>query len=448
MGVSKLFPRRRIIMLAAAVMSAFSFTGCAFNSSVESLLKAPMMNSEQESIYNALVYYTGEDIKLIYPKGGEYRSAYIMQDLDGDDEQEAVVFYELTKSSGADAEGFVRVNIIDRDSTGEWRSFYDHAGAGTTVERVLFNNFGNAGKTRMIIGYGYLTPTEKTMRIYSYTDGLLSTEYSAVYYKTVITDMNRDGSSDMLVINCNNENHQAYAELLSDVDGVVSCIADVKLSPDTVDLPNVVSGCIGNIEDGIQAVFIDGLLSSGYLSTEVLYWVDGVLRNPANIDGSELTALTTRASGLYSMDIDGDGIVEIPTTEPFPGYESSASAENMTLWNVFENYDVEGKYLSLTSASDGYCFILPVRWEGLVTVKTDSTTGEKVFYKFNSNLRESRLELMRIRTVDASEESEYMEKGYFTAAADEQHCFMVLLGDTDDSLLLTTSEVINNFYLL
>lgn len=438
----KLFIR---IKAAAVLLTAAIFTGCTFSSSIDSLLRAPMMNDEQEGIYSALTYYTGDNITLIYPKSGEYRSAYLMYDLDSDGTDEAIVFYEVSRTIGSDNSSMVRVNIIDRNDDGEWHSVYDHAGAGTTIERVLFTDFGESGKVRMVIGYGYLTPTEKTMRVYSYSDGVLNMEYSTPYYKTLIADLDRDGRDNIIVVNCNNENHQASAALISDRGNGITCTASVLLNAYTVDLPNIVFGSIGG---DIPAIFIDGLLGSGYLATEVVYCVDGALRNPANISGAEITSATTRASGLYSMDIDGDGVVEIPSTEPFPGYQNSASVQNITNWNVFENYDIIRKYSSLTAAGDGYCFILPVRWEGLVTIKNDNTTGEKVFYKFNTNLNESRLELMRIITVDIAEEGAYFEKGYFTAASDERSCFMVRLGDTDDNLLLTSAEVINNFYLL
>lgn len=83
-----------------------------------------------------------------------------------------------------------------------------------------------------------------------------------------------------------------------------------------------------------------------------------------------------------------------------------------------------------------------------MTVKTDSVTGEKVFYKFNSRLAESRLELMRILVCTRDSAAQRSLEGYTAAASDDNAVYMVKFGDTEDNLLLTMTEVRNNFYLI
>ena len=139
--------------------------------------------------------------------------------------------------------------------------------------------------------------------------------------------------------------------------------------------------------------------------------------------------------------------MEIPEREAFPGYRDRQDTQYITDWNVYENYSVVKKYSSLTDPYLGYAFMLPVRWEGLVTLKNDSTTGEKVFYKYNGSLEESRLELMRINVCSREDSEKRMLEGYTAAASTEDAVYMVRCGDTDDNLLLTTAEVSNNFYL-
>ena len=312
------------------------------------------------------------------------------------------------------------------------------------MEQVFFTDLGGTGRTRMAIGYGYMTPTEKTLKIYSLGDGVLETEYTGSYYKTLTLDMDSSGGADIVMVNCNNDNHLASLSLVTDRGNGAECLSTVDMNPATVDIPSVISGYIGN---GTPAVFADGLLGSGSLSTEIIYCINGELRNPARIDGSELSVRTVRPQGLYCRDIDGDGIVEIPEREAFPGYKDRQDAQYITNWNVFENYSVVRKYSSLTDPYSGYAFMLPVRWEGLVTVKNDGTTGEKVFYKYNGSLAESRLELMRIMVCGREDEEKMLSKGYITAASTESAVYMVRAGDTEDNLLLTTAEVANNFYL-
>ncbi|MBQ5332016.1 MAG: hypothetical protein J6K92_01955 [Oscillospiraceae bacterium] len=427
----------KIIGLCAAVCILTG--GCAVDSSIDSLLSPPMISEEQQEIYSALIEAAGEDISLVYPRSGAYRSAFVFPDLDMDGEKEAVVFYGSL--NGKDSS--VRVNILDKID-GKWRSVYDHAGGGTTVEQVFFTDLGGTGRLRMAIGYGYMTPTEKTLKIYCLDDGVLETEYTGSYYKTLTLDLDNNGGQDIVMVNCNNENHFASLSLVTDRGEGAECVSTVDMDPATVDIPSVIGGYIGN---GTPAVFADGLLGSGNLSTEIIYCVNGELRNPARIDGSELPVRTVRPTGLYSRDIDGDGIIEIPEREAFPGYKDRQDAQYITNWNVFENYSMVKKYSSLTDPYSGYAFMIPVRWEGRVTVKNDGTTGEKVFYKYNGSLAESRLELMRIMVCSKEDSEKYLLLGYTAVAGTDNAVYMVRFGDTEDNLLLTTAEVSNNFYL-
>ena len=76
------------LICSAAVM----LSGCVVGNSVESLLSPPEISEEQRDVYNALVRVTGSNITLQYPKNGAYRSAIIMEDIDGDSEKEGIVF--------------------------------------------------------------------------------------------------------------------------------------------------------------------------------------------------------------------------------------------------------------------------------------------------------------------------------------------------------------------
>ena len=165
---------RKMTLLCAA-LSVF-LGGCGIDSSIDSLLSPPIISEEQQEIYSALTEAAGEEISLVYPRSGAYRSAFVFPDLDMDGEKEAVVFYGSLK--GKDSS--VRVNILDKIE-GKWRSVYDHAGAGTTVEQVFFTDLGGTGRLRMAIGYGYMTPTEKALKIYCLEDGVLETEYKGNY---------------------------------------------------------------------------------------------------------------------------------------------------------------------------------------------------------------------------------------------------------------------------
>ena len=78
--------------------------GCTPAATVDSLLKPPSLSEEQQQIYLALQDAVGSGITLQYPRAGANLSAFTVVDLDGDGEDEALVFYKKTNLA-ADGNG-------------------------------------------------------------------------------------------------------------------------------------------------------------------------------------------------------------------------------------------------------------------------------------------------------------------------------------------------------
>ena len=81
-----------VILTVAVISSVF----CSCTSSLSeggALITAPTLFEEQDEILRALRRSAGDKIILEYPKAGENRSAFILSDIDGDGESEAVAFY-------------------------------------------------------------------------------------------------------------------------------------------------------------------------------------------------------------------------------------------------------------------------------------------------------------------------------------------------------------------
>lgn len=93
----------------------------------------PQLTEEQREITSALEAALGKGgYELKYPQNGGYSSTVLFQDMDGDGEDEAIVFFL------ADVKGNnVRVGILDRNQEG-WRLVCEAGGLGTAVEEVVF----------------------------------------------------------------------------------------------------------------------------------------------------------------------------------------------------------------------------------------------------------------------------------------------------------------------
>lgn len=424
-----------ILAIAAAAM----LTGCTLGGSAENLLSPPVLYEEQEDIYSALIKSTGEDIVLQYPRSGARRSAFILDDIDGSGEDEAIVFYSTREQ--------LRINILDKDENGKWQSVCDIPGSGSSIDRVQIASIGKADRTSIIIGFGE-SGSDKMLKVYGYNDGVVSEKYSDSYSSFFIYDLNGDGEDGLCIIRSNNENigRKADFSVITDTGTQVEKKDTVSLNDKASDFVGVV---LGNVGENTPAVFIDEI-AGGQLSTEIIYLVGDTLRNPLYLDERQMISDTTRSKGYYSADIDLDGITEIPTLSYFPGYDQDDRDSFIaTNWNVYSNFTINKKYSSYYDIEKSFCFVLPGRWDGLVTIKRDSHNGDIVFYKYFADLLNSDTELLRLSAVTADYYDEKSENGYiWLKSRDNMHYFYKLPEASDEPLTPTTAEIVNNFYIM
>lgn len=424
-----------ILAIAAAAM----LTGCTLGGSAENLLSPPVLYEEQEDIYSALIKRTGEDIVLQYPRSGARRSAFILDDIDGSGEDEAIVFYSTREQ--------LRINILDKDEDGKWQSVCDIPGSGSSIDRVQIASIGKADRTSIIIGFGE-SGSDKMLKVYGYNDGVVSEKYSDSYSSFFIYDLNGDGEDGLCIIRSNNENigRKADFSVITDTGTQVEKKDTVSLNDKASDFVGVV---LGNVGENTPAVFIDEI-AGGQLSTEIIYLVGDTLRNPLYLDERQMISDTTRSKGYYSADIDLDGITEIPTLSYFPGYDQDDRDSFIaTNWNVYSNFTINKKYSSYYDIEKSFCFVLPGRWDGLVTIKRDSHNGDIVFYKYYADLLNSTVELLRLSAVTADYYDEKTENGYiWLKSRDNMHYFYKLPEASDEPLTPTTAEIVNNFYIM
>lgn len=444
----------KVVGLAAAIVGTMLMSSCSSLSfSVETLVNAPKLTVEQSAIHQALIESVGSNITLKYPKNGENRSAFVIANIDDEDSEEALVFYEYT--SNATGKDGLRINLLDRNSDGEWYSVKEIAGAGADIDKVIVESMGSDNKTNVVVGYMNPVSDDKNLEIYSY-DGKDFKRVGVDTYSILETlDINNDNDKELITIQKNTGNG-------SETDMITASVSMLKPDNDRIvksqgvemcsNVKSYVNSVVGNIEKGRPGIFIDGVNADGNLQTEIVYYRYSNLQNPMQQRSDKLLPLCTRPSGYLSADIDDDGIVEIPSVSPMTGYENAVSEEMlyMTAWNVYKDfYNVKQKYSGYYSISDGYFFAFPNRWNNQVTVKKDAETGEMVFYKYAGDINQSSEELMRIASANQKDSEKFESDGYELIDSMGMMNFYVLFpADKRDKIILTNDEVKNNFYII
>lgn len=441
---------KRLLKLSL-IACCVALTGCtSINFGVDGLITAPKLTQEQSEIHQALVSAVGGNINLKYPKDGNNRSAYVIKNIDNEPGDEALVFYEYT---GAEKKEGLKVNVLDKNDDDKWYSVKEFAGIGSEVSRVIISDMGNNSQTDIVIGYANPTGDEKSLEVYSYSNGEIKTIGKANYSLLESYDINNDGIDELLVISKNKnklnkkKSFSYIASLLEVQDNELIKTSSIEMLNNVASYVNVVKGKIG---DTTPAFFIDELNNENELQTEILYLKDDTLRTPDKC--VELLPVCTRITGYYSQDFDGGGAVEIPSVKTMIGYENAIEEEKLYLteWYAFEDENqYSKKYSGYYSISDGFVMTFPARWDGQVTVKTDLQSQETVFYKYNGDINGKMTELMRIAVASDDDKSSYLYNGYKIISKNGRINYLVKLSnDKEEPLIPTIDEVENSFFVV
>lgn len=426
----------------AVILAVLMLTGCeALTFSVDSLLTAPNVADEQAAIHQALTESVGKSITLCYPRSGDYRSAFVVTDIDSDGSEEALAFYTYSQSIAAK----VMISVLDKDEDG-WHAVYEMEGRGLAVDKVLISNYGRSSD--IVIGYETQGFEENNVSIYRFTHGILASLFDGSY--TILDRLDMDGCGTPEIAMVKKTGTAVVASIIKTVNGLDYSIEERVISSNA---SAITSSCFGRLYGEVNALFVDIADINNLVTTEVIYLGEDEILSPT-LAFPELSDLTTRQIGYASADYDDDGVVEIPIVTPFLGYFQSGSAvEYMTSWLAFDSnlgvFVVESATYYNTAV--GYVFKLPNRWLNLVTVVRDDASRVVSFIKYDIDFEniEDMPKLISLAAVSPDHEEAYINEGYTYLSGDGFITFMTKnLATEGEPLLLTQDEMKNNIYCL
>lgn len=445
---------KKITAFLLTFVLIISLSGC-MDATVENMLSPPKLLDEQNELYNELIKSVGQGVKLKYPKSGDYRSAFVIHNIDEEPGDEALVFYE-SKSTAA-GEGSLRLKVFDKIN-GKFEAVYDLACAGAEVETIRFARLGQNACENIIVEYTLLNQTEKVFSVYQYENRTPVERYSSAYVCLDVFDMNSDGADELITVNYDKASQTSFAVMLSDGENGLEKLSQTNLYGGTADYLKVTEG---KINENTSALFLDYSKGSGQSGTDVVYCVSNTLFCPNSVSSTTLNSNISRVkndfmSEIFCCDIDGDGFVEVPSTKLLPGYERVNKNEQLFAveWHTIAYDRFTAEHYSFFSSKYSFALLFPSRWQGVVTAVADFANNEIVFISYDEktglNL-ENAVEIMRVRAVDKDDKKGLSESKNLTfiGETDETYyCIKQQDGESAGKLALTESELKNCFKIL
>lgn len=355
----------------ACVLLCLLLAGCSMPGEqvqVEELLRAPKLSGDYGNVQTALNDWLGESAQLKYPMQGDLLSPFLLQDLDGDGRQDAAVLYTTAQSSN------VCIAILQKDDADIWHVRQNVEGLADTVESVGLAQLQPGDATQLVVGYT-AAQGDQYLAVYSYTDGVLSTILEQQYQQYLVEDITGGGNQDLILMSTLEDGGVQIELLTVDKEGSFQQVAVMGLSA------NRFAGCAsvaaGVGADGRHYLVLDGWtgISGNNLASVLLRFDEDTQQMvPADQISTEklYTASLRNVPSLVSQDLDGDGIVEIPTQPDEAGLLNMSQSRRMDfiVWMDYTSPHPEKSFGLLDEETN--CYIeLPMEWEGNLKL-TDS----------------------------------------------------------------------------
>lgn len=399
------------VRLLALILSLLLLGGCSgVQLGVNELLEPPRLTAEQSAIYDAVELAVGTNaFKLKYPRRGENLSACVLDDLDGDGRDEAIVFYELTVN-GLTSSWMSILTELD----GVWKSRYQLPGEGGEIDFIDFAPIEAPDRDNIVVGWTIAGRDNLVCKVYAYSDAGVEMRYEGSYNEILIADVDGNGLSEMILCT-KNLTRSAVMSLVKYRSGRIVRTSEVKMPTAMTDYAKLT---YGRLTTGLGAVFADIYLGSDEMTTAIAV---------VNDQQSVIEPLSYEALGIYESfdratptltcaDVNGDGLIDIPVSTPLPGY--SAALEREVLYLTEYMSVIAGELTCVKRAvvnfAAGYQLEIPDSWRDTVTVRRQSDTGEWRFVLFDRSLDQSDVELLRIRVVSPSDYQDKFETAQYT----------------------------------
>ena len=341
--------KNRIKILLMLFCMASLLGGCTMRT-VEEMYRLPQRsqtdNNLQSTIDEAMV-----GLNYASPIAGENQQTVQMADLTGDGKLEYIVFARDTANKA------IRIQIFDQFDD-SFRLFSVIESHGSAFEQVEYVDIDGKPGMEMVVGRQVSDQILRSLSVYTFSDGTPEQMMTANYLKFLTCDLDENGKTELLLIQPGESDADRGVVTLYSYNQGMERSMEVLLSAPAASVRRIMTS---RLESGENAVFVASSVDESAVITDVFTIRDGSLNNISFSKESGNSVQTLRNYYVYADDIDGDGVLELPSLITMRDIRSSTSSgqqylirwysmdisgQEHTKCHTFHNY-VGGWYLEL-----------------------------------------------------------------------------------------------------
>lgn len=358
--------KKQIKSAIVLFLAALSLTGCTMRT-VDQMYQLPK-RSEDYSNLQSVMDKAMTGLKFSAPISGDNQQSVQMADIDGDGEQEYLVFCKGI------SELPLRILVFDRvdDAFVHIDSIESN---GTSFDQVEYIQMDEKPGVEVVVGHQISDQLVRSVSVYTFADGEAERLLTANYRKYLTVDIENDGRSELFILHSGQaETDNGVAELYSLNAGIMERSNEVSMSAPADKLKRIL---VGKLYDGKTAVFVASTVGDTSLITDVYTRVGQHLTNVIRLDEQGTGTQTLRNYYVYADDIDNDGVTELPrlvTMTPLGNTPVTEPSKLIQWYAMGSSGNTMDKLYTYYNATGGWYLKIDDKLAPRITVQLESNT--------------------------------------------------------------------------
>ena len=431
--------KKRIWLTLALILMACLSSGCALRT-VEEMYALPKRSQEYSSLQSAIdsAMY---GLSYSAPVSGENRQTVQMADLDGDGMEEYIVF-----AQGGSAKP-LQVLIFRQEEDGTCRLMEVIESNGSAFEQVEYVQMDGVPGYELVVGRQVSDQVMRSVSVYAFSDGSAEQLMMVGCSKFLTCDLDENGCRELMVILPGESETGTGAAVLYRIhDGMVDRSLEAEMSEDPSHIKRITAG---KLSGGEPAVFVASAVNDRVIVTDVFAWRDEQFTNISFSGESDTSVQTLRNFYVYADDIDGDGVLELPSLITMKRVSPEKENRQKFLIRWFA-MDIQGretdKLYTFHDYLRGWYLQLEHSWAARVSVEEEG--GAYTFFVWDDSYREATALFTVYALTGGSREENATLDGRFAVYRSEGVVYAAKLEASAAEYGVTENQLINCFHLI
>lgn len=429
--------KAKFICLCLLLAALTLLSGCM--STLDQMYCLPKRSEDTQNL-QASIDAAMSGLDYCAPISGENQQTVQTADLDGDGRMEYLVF---AKGS---SEKPMKILIFSLEA-GRYLHRLTLESNGTAFDQVEYVQMDGQPGMELVIGRQVSDQVLRSVSVYSFDGTQMKGLMSANYTKFLTCDLDNDGKKELMILRPGmTVSDNGVAELYRINEGIMERSNEASMSESADHLKRIITG---KLQDGEPAVYVASTVGENAIITDVFALVDGMFRNVSFSNDSGTSVQTLRNYYVYAVDIDGDGVVELPNLIHMTPMDATRATERQYLirWYAMrlDGTEVDKQY-TFHNYVGGWYFHLSPDWVSRVTVVQ---TGQAYdFYIWDVGFKRAEKVLTIFALNGPDRETQAVEEGRFLLQRTESVVYAGVLDNRAYDFGITKDIVIDGFHLI